>query len=130
MQERCQVTHLKDAGQADIVEDGKEDVGRCGHCDGVADPHHPELRAEHVHFGRHSEHGDGGHEAGELRQRHRQQTHVAVGQHVLPSRPLSAASTAKEQPDTGRNEEHRSKGGVVPSRKHGGSVEEEDCSSR
>ena len=56
------MTHLKDAGQLEVVEDGKEEICSEGDHDDVSDPYHPVLSPEHVHLGRSPEHGNGRHE--------------------------------------------------------------------
>ena len=99
----CANTHLEHARQFQPVEDGQEEIGGDRQHDGVAHPDHTVLRAVHVHFGGRAEHGDGGHEAGEQRQRHGQHAHVAAGmQEVL--RRLLLSEAAVEEADAERDE--------------------------
>ena len=85
-----------------------------GNGDTVAEPHHPVLRAEHVHLGRGPEDSDGGHEAGEHRQRHGQCAHAPVGHEELLRRVSFAAGPAMVDADAGRNAQQQTEHDVVP----------------
>ena len=84
-----------------------------GDGDAVADPHHPVLRAEHVHLGRSAEDSDGRHEAGEHRQRHGQRAHAPVGHEELLRRVSFAADPGVVDADAGRNAQHQAEHDVV-----------------
>ena len=89
-----------------------------GDHDDVADPHHPVLSAIHVHLGRSPEHGDGRHEAGEQRQRHRQHAHLSTSHEKFLRRLLLASTDAVEDADPEGNGQHEKEDGIIPAGEH------------
>ena len=111
---RGEVTYLENAGQREVVEHRKEEMGSEGDHDDVTDPHHPVFSPEHIHFSRSPEQRDGRHEASEHRQRYGQSAHVAVGHEKLLRRVLFAARATVVQSDAGRDGQHQNECDIVP----------------